>query len=117
LRDPERIAAFVAPMMRTLAQIGGPAVWLLDASTRVFIRLFGQGAGSETAVTEEEIKHLVAEAEAAGVIEIDERRMIGGILRLSDRRVRALMTPRTEVDWISLADTEEEIRDTILKSP
>jgi len=116
LRHTETIAAALAPTMKMLSQIGAPAVWLLDSSTRLIFALLGQRASNESAVTEEEIKHLVAEAEAAGVIENDERRMIGGILRLSDRRVRALMTPRTEVDWINLADSDEDIRDTIMKS-
>ena len=51
-------------------------------------------------VTDEEIKMLVAEAEHHGTIESDERRMIAGVMRLGDRAVRAVMTPRTEVDWI-----------------
>ena len=46
---------------------------------------------------------LVAEAEHHGTIESDERRMIAGVMRLGDRAVRAVMTPRTEVDWINLA--------------
>ena len=45
---------------------------------------------------------LVAEAEHHGTIESDERRMIAGVMRLGDRAVRAVMTPRTEVDWINL---------------
>ena len=48
--------------------------------------------------TEEEIKTIMAEAETAGVIEGDERKMISGVLRLGDRAVRGIMTPRTDVD-------------------
>ena len=45
---------------------------------------------------------LIAEAERAGVLETGEHRMISGVLRLGDRPVRGLMTPRTDVDWIDL---------------
>nr|MDQ2705130.1 hemolysin family protein [Pseudomonadota bacterium] len=57
---------------------------------------------SEDKVTDEEIKMLVAEAEHHGTIESDERRMIAGVMRLGDRAVRAVMTPRTEIDWLNL---------------
>ena len=60
---------------------------------------------------------LVGEAESAGVIEEEERRMIGGVLRLGDRQVRALMTPRTDVDWIDLADDADTIRELLITTP
>ena len=104
LRNPEGIACAVAPTMRVLSRVAGPVVWLLDASTRLVFRILGVKPASEGAVTEEEIKMLVAEAETAGVIESDERSMIAGVLRLGDRSVRGLLTPRTEVDWLDLND-------------
>jgi len=58
----------------------------------------------------------VAEAEAAGAIETDERQMIAGVLRLGDRAVRGVMTPRTEVDWIDLDDDDFEIREKLIKT-
>jgi putative hemolysin len=60
---------------------------------------------------------LVGEAESAGVIEEEERRMISGVLRLGDRPVRGLMTPRTNVDWIDLADDAQAIRDLLITTP
>ena len=109
LRNPERIACAVAPPMDMLSRVAAPIVWLLDSSTRLMFRLVGGDTSKETAVTEEEIKSLVAEAATAGVIESDERRMISAVLRLGDRPVRSIMTPRTDVVWIDLEDTHEEI--------
>ncbi|GJE59070.1 hemolysin family protein [Methylobacterium trifolii] len=117
LRDPEGIACLVAPGMRLVSRAAMPAVWLLDASTRAVFRLIGQETESASAVTEEEIRSLVAEAETAGVIETDERKMIAGVLRLGDRAVRGVMTPRTEVRWIDLGRSEAEIRAQLLASP
>jgi len=110
LRNPEGIACAVAPIMQVLSRVAGPVVWLLDASTKLVFRLLGVKAAADEAVTEEEIKMLVAEAETAGVIESDERSMIAGVLRLGDRTVRGLLTPRTEVEWLDLDDDEETIR-------
>ncbi|MDB5570506.1 MAG: DNA-binding protein [Hyphomicrobiales bacterium] len=110
LGNAEGIACMMAPPMALLSRVAAPIVWLLDSSTRLIFFLLGQGSGSETPVTEEEIKSLVAEAATAGVIEIDERRMISAVLRLGDRPVRSVMTPRTDVAWLDLDDDEEELR-------
>jgi putative hemolysin len=117
LRHPEGIACAVAPFMLVLSRIAAPAVWLLNASTRLIFSLFGNPSDGDTTVTEEEIKMLVGEAESAGVIEEEERRMISGVLRLGDRPVRGLMTPRTDVDWIDLEDDEETIRTLLIGTP
>ena len=102
LRDPEGIAVMVAPAMTILSKVALPLVFLLDFSGRAVLWLLGQHGESEEKVTDEEIKMLVAEAEHHGTIESDERRMIAGVMRLGDRAVRAVMTPRTEIDWLNL---------------
>ncbi|MCB5175330.1 hemolysin family protein [Microvirga lenta] len=117
LRNPEGIACTVAPLMLVVSRIAAPAVWLLNASTRLIFSLFGPSSDGDNTVTEEEIKMLVGEAESAGVIEEEERRMISGVLRLGDRTVRGLMTPRTDVDWIDLDDDEDAVRALLVETP
>jgi putative hemolysin len=110
LRNPEGIAAKVAPAMSWLAWLGAPLVWLLDLSGRAVLRILRQKEQSEAKVTDEEIHLLIAEAEGAGVLESDERQMISGVMRLGDRMARAIMTPRTEVDWINLSADDATVR-------
>jgi putative hemolysin len=114
LRNPEGIAVMVAPMMSIVSRVGTPVVWLLDASTKLIFRILGQSSASEPVVTSDEIRSLVAEAESSGTIESHESTMIAGVLRLGDRAVRALMTPRVDVDWIDIDKSEEEIRQTLI---
>lgn len=116
LRDAEGIACLIAPPMTFLSRLALPFVWLLSTSTALVFRLLGGKAASASAVTEEEIKTLVSEAESAGIIEMDERRMIAGVLRLGDRNARGLMTPRTQVDRIDLGDDEADIRALLLST-
>ena len=116
LRNPEGVAVKVAPAMTILAKVAAPLVWLLDISGRGVLRLLGQKEESEEKVTDEEIKMLVAEAEHHGTIESDERRMIAGVMRLGDRAVRALMTPRTDVDWINLQSDEQTTRKMLMET-
>lgn len=109
LRNPEGIACAVAPAMTLFATLAAPAVWVLDASTRLIMRLLGRGGDQEPRVTDEEIKSLIAQAEQAGVVETGERDMIASVMRLADRRAASLMTPRMDVEWIDLDDTPDEI--------
>lgn len=110
LRDPERVAARVAPAMLLLSKVGAPLVFLLDISGRAVLAMLGQRGEPEEKVTEEEVRTIIAEAETAGVLERDEREMISGVMRLADRSARALMTPRREVEVIDLTDSADEIR-------
>lgn len=116
LRDPEKVAVRVAPTMHMIATVAKPLVFLLDISGRALLWLLGQGGESDEKVTDEEIKMLVAEAEHHGTIESDERRMIAGVMRLGDRAVRAVMTPRTEIDWINLQSDEAATRKLLMET-
>ena len=102
LANPERVASFVAPPMTALARVAAPAVGLLEVSSRLVLRLLGRHEEPKQRVTEEEIRMLVAEGESSGSVEPQETRMIARVMRLGDRSVRALMTPRPEVDWVDL---------------
>jgi putative hemolysin len=103
LRDAEGIAARVAPAMAILSRIASPFVAVLDVSGRFILKLIGATGASSQSVTEEEIRTVIAEAETAGVLEASERDMIAGVLRLGDRSVRSLMTPRRDVVMVDLA--------------
>ncbi len=113
LKNPERIACFVAPSMSLLSRVVVPLVWTLDASTRALLFAFGISPERGTAITDEEIRTVIAEAESAGVIETEEQSMISGVMRLGDRTVRAIMTPRTEVETLDLSGRPAALRKTI----
>jgi putative hemolysin len=117
LRAPEPIAVAVAPVMDLVTRLTSPFVSLLDASTALIFRLLGVKRDSDSSVTEEELRHVVAEAEVAGVIEEKERELISGIMRFADRQVRGVMTPRTQVDWIDLTAGEAAIRERLIATP
>jgi putative hemolysin len=117
LRSPEPIAVIVSRPMRLLAKVTAPFVWLLQNTSALIFRLLGLDRESKNHVTAEELHLVVAEAQTAGVLEESERAIISGIVRLADRPVREVMTPRTEVDWIDIAATPEEIHRTLLETP
>jgi putative hemolysin len=112
LRDPEGIASLVGPAMAILSKVASPLVWLLDKSGRLILRLLGQEGAGASRVTEEEVRTILAEARFEGVIEDEEQEMLTGVMRLADRTARALMTPRRDVDMISIdAPPAEALRE------
>ena len=117
LRSPEPIAAVMARPMLWLSKITAPFVWLLDRTSGLVFKLIGLSRESENTVTAEELHLVVAEAKTAGVLEESERAIISGIVRLADRPVREVMTPRTDVDWIDVNSNPDELRAALKDSP
>ncbi|MFG1346431.1 hemolysin family protein [Xanthobacter autotrophicus DSM 431] len=117
LQNPEPLACMVAPLMVTLSKVSAPAVWLLDISTRLVLKLLGEREDGSKAVTDEEIRAIITEAETAGVIDPAERRMISGVMRLADRPVTAIMTPRPDVEWVDISKDAQEVRQVLLHTP
>lgn len=110
LRNPEPLAVLTAPPMVLLARVTAPLVWLLERSSALIFRLFRVKGESPHHVTAEELQLIVAEATRQGVIEESERAIISGVVRLADRPVREVMTPRNEVDWIDADAAPEDLR-------
>jgi putative hemolysin len=117
LRAPEPVAIIVARPMLWLSQAAGPVVWLLDRSSALVFHLLRLDRESKDQVTAEELHLVVAEASKSGVIEEHERAIISGVVRLADRPVREVMTPRTDVDWIDVAADGDAVRERLLASP
>jgi putative hemolysin len=117
LRAAEPIALVMALPMAFMARLMGPFVWLLDRSSALILRLFAVRSDDEGRLTAEELHMIFAEATRSGVIEEGERAMMTGVLRLADRPVRELMTPRPEIHWIDASATEEQLLARIAESP
>ena len=117
LRKPEPIAAIMARPMLWLSKATAPFVWLLDRTSAGIFKALGLKREAENVVTAEELHLVVAEAHYSGVIEENERAIISGIVRLADRPVREVMTPRTEIDWIDVGCGRDEIRAALAATP
>ena len=100
LTNAEKIAAAVAIPLDWLSRIARPIVFVLGAINRLVLRLLGIRDGDRNAVSEEEIRMLVSEGHAQGVIDVDERNMVNRVLRLGDRTADSLMTPRKRIVWL-----------------
>ncbi|HEY4040570.1 MAG TPA: hemolysin family protein [Rhodopila sp.] len=117
LRSPELMAIRVARPIAIVSRITGPAVWLLGKSSNAVLRLFGLNRPSRQSVTEEELKALLIEGAQTGVLEMEERDMIERVLRLADKPVRAIMTPRTELAWVDRTHPAKAIAAALKAAP
>jgi putative hemolysin len=117
LQNPENIASAVARPMVAISTFFSPVVRILSISTDSVLRLLGIRASNEPPVTEEEIHVLLDQGTQAGVFEEAEQDMVAGVFSLSDRRVYSLMTPRTEIVWLDVRDSTEEILNKMSQGP
>jgi putative hemolysin len=116
LNNAEQIASRIAPLMRRLSRIAAPVAHLLSLSAEAALRVVGVREGPDQPVSEEEIRIMLQEGTEVGVFEPLEEEMVEHIFRLGDRKVAALLTPRTEIVWIDLDDPEQEIQQKITAS-
>ncbi len=108
LAAPEKLSSAVAIPMLVLSRATMPFVWLLNTASSLLLRLLGVRGGSHAAATEEEIRLLVAESAEQGVLDADEHAMVNRVLRLGDRTVDSVMTPRVRIAWLDMAAPREE---------
>jgi len=117
LRAAEKVAVIMAPPMDLLARVAAPLVWVLDGSSAIIFRILGLKRDQTNHVTADELQMIFAEATRSGLIEEHERAVISGVVRMADRPIREVMTPRTEVDWLDINATTEEIHTMLIESP
>jgi putative hemolysin len=96
--------------MSLFSKLIAPLVWLLGRLTDLSLKALRIKPSTEPSVTEEEIQLMIDQGTVAGVIEEAEQDMVEGVFKLGDSRVYSLMTPRTEVTWLDIEDTQDEIR-------
>ncbi len=106
---PEDVVTKYSPMIKSLSRLMRPLTKLLSASTNLGIKIFNIDVTREPAITEEELKGYIQEGRQTGVFDEAEQTMVDGVFRFTDRRVDAIMTPHTELDWINLDDDQETI--------
>jgi putative hemolysin len=110
LHSPERIARAVAAPMLFISRAFSPLVKLLSSATNLALKLLGVKPSTEPPITEEELQVLIDQGTQAGIFEEAEQDMVEGVFSLGDQRVYSLMTPRTDVVYLDVDDSIEDIR-------
>lgn len=109
----ETIATFMAKPMMLLSKITAPFTWLLTAASNGLIKLFNLRSANDDRVTEEEIKAMIQEGTNSGEIEEIEQDIVERVFHLGDRRIGSLMTHRSDIVWLNIEDSPDELMNTI----
>jgi putative hemolysin len=117
LAAPEKVASYIAYPMLVLSRVVLPFVWLVNLCATGILSVVGLHRVSRSAATEEEIRLLVAESAEQGVLDADERNMVSRVLRLGDRTVDGVMTPRKRIAWLDIAAPREENLQVMRETP
>ena len=113
---PEDVVTRLSPLIKGMSRFLRPLTRLLSASTNLGIKIFNIDVTKEPAITEEELKGYIQEGRQTGVFDEAEQTMVDGVFRFSDRRLDAIMTPHTELDWIDLDDDHDTIVKELIES-
>ena len=97
LNAPEKLASLLARPLKILSKVSAPAVYLLDGSTRLVLQLLRIRPSEDPPVTEEELRHLLDQGTRAGVFEKGEQDIVARVIRLGERRVGEMITPRRDM--------------------
>ena len=116
LANPEVVAAVMARPMLGVAFIATPVAFILERSSRLIISALGLKSTGQSAVTEEEIKAVIAEGTSSGILEPEEKELMAGVMRLADRSIRAVMIPRPDITGIDLEWDDRRIIEAIANS-
>jgi putative hemolysin len=116
LNNPETISSLIARPMNVLSRLTAPIVSVLTLSTNVVLRLLRIRESDEPPVTQEEVEILFEQGAEAGVFAAAQQDIMTNMLRLGDQRVRAVMTPRTDMTWLDLDEPFEVNRAKIVES-
>ena len=100
LTRPEAIAAIISRPMRLVSAIVRPLVYLLSVSTDTVLKILRVRHAKGPAVTLEEFRVLVAQGTEEGVFEKTEEELVSNVLRLDERRVGTIMTPRADIVFL-----------------
>ena len=114
---PEDVVTSMSPLINTMTRILRPLIKLLSASTNLGIKVFNIDISQEPFITEEELKGFIQEGRQTGVFDEAEEILVDGVFRFSERRVDAIMTPHTELDWLDLTDGMAVMVEEMLASP
>ena len=113
--SPESIAIIMAIPMKYFATITKPLVALLSMSTTMLLKILGVQHKEEAPVTESEINKMLIQGVELGAYEEEEPVLVENIFRLADLDASDIMTPRTQLTWIDINTSDEEILETIME--
>lgn len=116
MNSAEKIALVCSPIIKYFTLATFPFVKLLSISTKLILKLFGVKENDSDHMSEEELKFMLFNAGKQGVLETDESQVHQNLFYFTDQTAKSLMTHNSEVEWIDIDLSIDEIFEQLLKS-
>jgi putative hemolysin len=116
MNSAEKIALVCAPVIKYFTLATFPFVKLLSISTKLILKLFGAKENDTDHMSEEELKFMLFNAGKQGVLETDESQVHQNLFYFTHQTAKSLMTHNSEVEWIDINLSIDEIFGQLLKS-
>ncbi len=115
MRAPEQVAMRIIAPMQAFITLCHPLVWCFDALTRRLLRLAGINERTGDDITTDDIQAMVDAGAQAGLLLRNEQQAIDNIFELESRLVTSAMTTRESVSYLTLQDSEDELKAQIMR--
>lgn len=110
MQKPYHVAKATSGVIRCVAAVVKPVIWLLSASTNGILRLLRlKTTAREEEVTEDEIRMMVDIGEEKGAIQTEEKELIDNIFEFNNSTARDVMTHSTEIIFFDINRPREEL--------
>jgi len=116
MNNAEPIALFAIPIIKYFTLIAYPFVKLLSFSTALIIKLFGIKERESDNISEDELRFLLKTAGKQGVLESEETQVHQNLFMFTDQTAKSMLTHRSDLEWINIEDSIDEIFDCIKES-
>jgi putative hemolysin len=107
---PEALARLVARPMSLLSWLTAPLITVLSGLTNVILKLVPEPAVDEEVAAQEEVKAILASGAEMGTVHQSEQLLVERVFQLGEQRVRSLMVPRNDIDFLDVGDTAQRVR-------
>jgi len=115
MNNSEKIALICVPIIKYFTFASYPFVKLLSISTKLILKLIGTKESNSDHISEEELKFLLLNAGKSGVLETEESEIHQNIFSFSDQTAKSLMKHSSEVEWVNIKKSKEEIFNKIIE--
>ena len=117
MEDPERTLIHCQRTLKNIMVISAPFTMVLSGTAKMMLNFLGVSSRVDDTVTEDEVKDLIEQGMEDGTFERTERTMVDRVFHMSDQTAYSLMTPRTQMLWLDLEDSNEHNLKVIRDNP
>ncbi|MGL4269411.1 MAG: hemolysin family protein [Plesiomonas sp.] len=114
---PETVSTRIVAPMQFCITLFKPLVWFFNGLANSIFKLFNVPTARKEDITSDDIYTVFEQGALAGVLGKQEHHLIENVFELESRTVPSSMTPREDIIYFDIRESEESIREKISLHP